>query len=420
MKTRTDRITVDDQGRLVLSPTLMQHMGYTPGMVIQVEEHGNRLSLVRSTESLRRVYLEPTNACNLDCRTCMRHVWDEPLGQMSFQIFEQVLQGIQDFSPRPTLVFGGFGEPLAHPGILHMISGAKDAGLEVELITNGTLLTGAAAAHLVETGLDRLWVSIDGATPESYADIRLGDALPLVVSNLSRLQELRRRSERLLPRLGIAFVAMQRNLADLPAVVRLGQRLGADRFSVSNVLAHTAELNEQVLYARSMSDCHLQPSPWSPAVELPRLDLNEKTLETLAALFKGRSLGQVLGESPGGMPGLGVNTCPFIEKGSLSIRWDGAVSPCLPLLHTHESYLGETRRLTHAFAVGCLQERSLAGLWNDPAYVSLRQRLQAFDYSPCTLCNSCEMAGANLEDCFGSPHPACGGCLWAQGFIRCP
>jgi hypothetical protein len=30
------------------------------------------------------------------------------------------------------------------------------------------------------------------------------------------------------------------------------------------------------------------------------------------------------------------------------------------------------------------------------------------------------MADENLEDCFGSPTPACGGCLWAQGFIQCP
>jgi len=50
----------------------------------------------------------------------------------------------------------------------------------------------------------------------------------------------------------------------------------------------------------------------------------------------------------------------------------------------------------------------------------LRERLLAFDFSPCTICNSCDMADVNLEDCCGSPTPSCGGCLWAQGFIRCP
>jgi arsenite-transporting ATPase len=50
----------------------------------------------------------------------------------------------------------------------------------------------------------------------------------------------------------------------------------------------------------------------------------------------------------------------------------------------------------------------------------MRERLLAFDFAPCTICNSCDMADENLEDCFGSPAPACGGCLWAQGFIQCP
>jgi MoaA/NifB/PqqE/SkfB family radical SAM enzyme len=62
----------------------------------------------------------------------------------------------------------------------------------------------------------------------------------------------------------------------------------------------------------------------------------------------------------------------------------------------------------------------LMDIWNNPEYVALRERLQEFDFSPCTFCNSCEMAESNKEDCFGNIQPACGGCLWAQGFIQCP
>ena len=57
---------------------------------------------------------------------------------------------------------------------------------------------------------------------------------------------------------------MKRNIADLPEVIRLGQRLGADRFSVSNVLAHTPELRDQVLYARSIDVVGGRASRWSP------------------------------------------------------------------------------------------------------------------------------------------------------------
>ena len=53
---------------------------------------------------------------------------------------------------------------------------------------------------------------------------------------------------------------MKRNIADLPEVIRLGQQLGADRYSVSNVLAHTPEMREQVLYARSIDAEEVEPS----------------------------------------------------------------------------------------------------------------------------------------------------------------
>ncbi len=416
MKTSTLRVEVDDQGHLVLPPDLMKRWGLAAGAAIRVEEGDTQLSFLRPISSLRRVYIEPTNTCNLDCCICMRNVWDEPPGRMSSQTFSKIMDGLDAFSPTPGVFFGGYGEPLGHPDILEMIAAARRKGAVVELITNGILLSEAAIERLIELDLDRLWVSIDGASPESYADVRLGDALPLVIANLSRLNELRGLAGTDHPRLGMAFVAMQRNLADLPAVVRLGMRLGADQFSVSNVLPHTPELQEQILYVHSMFDGDLQPSQWAPVVSFPRIDLNERTIAQLAAILKGRSRLSMSGQTLD----LGANTCPFVAKGSLSIRWDGAASPCLPLLHTHPGYLGDNLRRSQAFSVGNIQASSLADLWNLPDYVELRERLQDFDFSPCTFCNTCEMAESNREDCFGNVLPACGGCLWAQGFIRCP
>jgi MoaA/NifB/PqqE/SkfB family radical SAM enzyme len=409
-------VEVDDLGRFAIPADVGQRFGLTPGAKVRLEEEPGTFSFSRSSNQLARVYIEPTNICNLDCRTCIRNVWSEPLGKMTRETFSRIMEGVRACTPRPLVFFGGFGEPFAHPDILEFIQTAKQSGAEVELITNGMLLNEGVAQSLVEMGLNRLWVSIDGATPQSYADVRLGDALPLVIANLTRLQELRAQNEAHLPRLGIAFVAMQSNIADLPEVVRLGKRLGADQFSVTNVLPHTAELREQVLYAHSMYDSELQPSHWAPEVSLPRMDLDGPTLQRLADVMKGRSSLQLARQSLE----WGANTCPFLEKGSVSIRWDGAVSPCLALLHTHTSYLAENQRTSHAYAVGKLDERSLMELWNDAGYVRLRERLLAFDFSPCTFCNSCEMAESNLEDCFGNEHPACGGCLWAQGFIQCP
>ena len=115
-----------------------------------------------------------------------------------------------------------------------------------------------------------------------------------------------------------------------------------------------------------------------------------------------------------------IDQCPFVERGSLSIRWDDKVSPCLPLLYTHKHYLGDRERVSREYFVDYARRKDLIEIWNDPEYHTLRKRLQDFDFSPCAFCNSCEMAFDNIEDCFGNVQPTCGGCLWSKGLIRCP
>jgi MoaA/NifB/PqqE/SkfB family radical SAM enzyme len=217
-------------------------------------------------------------------------------------------------------------------------------------------------------------------------------------------------------KLGIAFVAMRRNIADLPALIRLGQQLGASKFSISNVLPHTEELRKEILFQHALDDYRSAASSCSPEVDFPRMDLSREVVDALQKTA-GRFT-QLLYR--GQWPDPAKPTCPFLEKGSVSIRWDGEVSPCLPLMHSHQSYLGDRLRISRAWSVGNIREESLDQLWRKPVYAAFRQRLQDFDFSPCTYCNSCGMADSNLEDCFGNVHPACGGCLWAHGFIQCP
>ncbi len=128
-------------------------------------EHKTQSPASPEIDRLAKVYIEPTNRCNLDCRTCMRHGWEEPLGFMEFGLFEKIMADLRSFPERPGIFFGGFGEPLGHARIADMVAAAKPGGSEVELISNGILLDEAMADRLVAAGLDRLWVSIDGASP---------------------------------------------------------------------------------------------------------------------------------------------------------------------------------------------------------------------------------------------------------------
>ena len=74
---------VDESGRLVLPAALVEKYGLSPGTKIRLEDNANGVHLHRPVTQLARVYIEPTNRCNLDCVTCIRHSWDEPLGEMS-------------------------------------------------------------------------------------------------------------------------------------------------------------------------------------------------------------------------------------------------------------------------------------------------------------------------------------------------
>ncbi|HWQ45757.1 MAG TPA: radical SAM protein, partial [Longilinea sp.] len=186
---RRTKLHVDADGRLVLPAPVSTALGLTPGADVPSELTDQGMAIDRSLDHLVRLYIEPTNACNLDCRTCMRNAWEEPLGMMDEVTFNQVIEGIKSFSPIPQVFFGGYGEPLTHPKILDMIRRTRELGAEIELITNGILLTPQISRSLIDLGVNTVWVSLDGITPESYADIRLGAELPIVLRNLDALHK---------------------------------------------------------------------------------------------------------------------------------------------------------------------------------------------------------------------------------------
>jgi MoaA/NifB/PqqE/SkfB family radical SAM enzyme len=333
--------------------------------------------------------------------------------------FARILDSLRLLDPLPGVFFGGFGEPLAHPSLIDMVRAVKSLGAQVGMITNGILLDERRCLELVKAGLDDLWVSLDGASAESYADVRLGASFPLVIANLRRLPSVRTRagySHDHRPRLGIAFVAMKRNITDLPELIRLGISLGAKRFSISNVVAHDDELHKETLYHDSLKNNVSFISTDLPVINLPRIDINGQTLEAIGEVWRRKAVLLIAGKDTN----RSVDPCQFNEQGATAIRWDGEVSPCLPLLHSYDCYFGRYIRRSHAHSFGSINEQDLQALWDDPAYTTFRSRVQQFKFSPCVGCTGCELSIENREDCMDNPFPTCGSCLWAQGLIQCP
>ena len=369
---------------------------------------------------LRKVYVEPTNACNLDCRTCVRHSWDEPEGFMEWDGYEAVVDGLVETGHDETgpgagiVAFMGLGEPLLHPRFLDMVRLAKKRGLRAEVTTNALLLDQELAEGLLAAGLDQLVVSIDGASAEAFGRVRSGASLESVVENVRFLHDHRGPSYGPGTRIGIEFVAMRSNVGELSGLPRLAARMGASFVIVSNVLAYTRDLLDETLYDQTVTSLHGRESSAAPAWRLPNFDWDERV---------GASVGQALADASqidfaGQQTRDSASHCPFVEADACAVAWHGGVSPCPPLLHTYTCYVRGREKLMTRWQVGRVPEERLTAIWAKPDYAAFRDRVRRFGFAPCTDC-ACELAEGNLEDCFGSPHPVCGDCLWARGIVRC-
>ncbi len=368
-------------------------------------------------DALTKLYVEVTTACNLDCIMCVRRVWRERAGAMSRHTFAALMEQVADLPAPPTIHLSGFGEPMTHPYFLEFVRMAKATGAAVEVTSNGTLLDSAMAGSLIDLDLNRLVVSVDGVTAARYEGIRERGCFTRVIDNLRQLKRMRlRRSGRHgNPQLALAFVAMQENIDDLPHLPALATQVGAWEILVSNVVPHNAEMEGQILYRAALNACAYRASRWSPALSLPKLDIDPRTLEPLHGAFNSTASIRLL-DAP-----LSARSdyCRFAHQGYAAIRWDGEVSPCLSLMHDHPEYIhGRRKDITH-HTMGNILNTPLRAIWEGESFSQFRSRLRAFGFSPCSTCGGCERFPANFEDCSGNGFPTCGGCLWAQGFVQC-
>ena len=402
---------VDENGRLVLPDAVREKLGFKPGESVYFELGENTVRIHRAFSLPARIYVEPTTRCNMDCAMCQRQTWSEGTGDMDPVLFERILELLETCDPVPTVVFGGFGEPLMHPHLIDFMAACKKRGAGVELITNGLLLTDARLDRLADMSLDRLWLSIDGISDYCGGHIRSRNAFDQLIARLKPFTANRYSGASQI-HIGFVFVAMKDNIREFPKVMDLARLLNVDRLLVSNLLPYTREGLDQTLYPRStwkMNERVFQ-------VRLPRFDVKGEALGIILEALAEQDMTDFLSR-PYNDP---LETCPFVRKGSLTVGWDGRISPCPPLLHSHSCFFQRVERKNRECSFGNLHEGKLIDIWNAPAYLDFRKRVAVFDFSPCVSCASCEWSESNETDCFGNEFPTCGGCLWAQGLIQCP
>jgi MoaA/NifB/PqqE/SkfB family radical SAM enzyme len=412
-----ERMVAIEDGTLKLSGGSARRLGLGAGAEYLIQETPGGLLLRRTDPALTRVHVEPTTGCNLSCRTCVRNSWDEAIGFMKMESYRRLIDELRGVESLKGINFWGLGEPLLHPHIAEMVAMAKGLGARTELITNGLLLTEEMSRRLVDAGLDSIVVSIDGVSQEGYGDVRSGGSLEQLQRNVAQLQKIRLSSPRKNPEVGLEFVAMRRNLGDLPKLVALGMAMGVTRVIVTNVLPYSEELKDEILYGTTAGGCYRTfRDEWTPQLLLPRMDLISGVPEAMSTMLShlndaSAPIGRFEGAS---------GYCRFVGEGSVSVGWDGRVAPCVPLMHSYHCFVMGREKFVRGYTLGNVDDESIPDIWGKEEYRQFRDRVLRFTFSPCTDCGGCKLAETNESDCAGNSFPVCGDCLWARGVIQCP
>lgn len=393
------KLSPNPQGQFTLPAEFLQRRRLDPSAEYWLDERDGDLILHPCQPDARKLYIEVTTACNLNCQTCIRHSWVDPAAHMSAETFECILAGIGAFPALDQVVLTSFGEPLVHPRILTMIEKLRALNLSVTLGTNGLLLSETTAQELVRLGVQQVVVSVDGIRPETYAGVR-GAQLAEVLANIERLNAIKRQAGAVLPNVGIEYVAMKSNQAELAGLAELATRLGAAKVVVSNVLPYTREMDAEKLYGygpiapMKSINYPVRSDAWVRwgVTDLPRMHWGAE------------------------------QRCRFINDHAIVVGWDGGVSPCYALSHSYRYFAidGVEKQVTR-YTFGNVHQASLAEIWMREEYVRFRSEVRAFHFPSCPDCDlreTCDLRAQN-DACWGN-NPSCADCLWAQDIIKCP
>lgn len=164
--------------------------------VFQIKPFRESVKYLSIKNRLRRplkVTIEITNACNSDCIMCPRQSMTRPVKNMDFELYKKIIDDCGKAGVKIIQPFN-FGEPLMHNRLGEFIRYAKEhTKSRIQISTNAALLTNEKAVELLDSGLDRINIDIDGFTKDTFEKVRKNLDFDRVVENTENFIELKKK-----------------------------------------------------------------------------------------------------------------------------------------------------------------------------------------------------------------------------------
>jgi radical SAM protein with 4Fe4S-binding SPASM domain len=161
--------------------------------------------------------IEPTTHCNLRCPQCPSGLrsFTRPTGIIDKHLFQEMIDELQDSVLYLMMYFQG--EPYLHPHFHDLVRYAADKNIYTATSTNGHYLSRENAESTVKSGLDRLIISLDGASQDTYQKYRIGGRLQQVLSGVDQLIQAKKRLKSRTPYIQLQFIVFGFNEHELHA-----------------------------------------------------------------------------------------------------------------------------------------------------------------------------------------------------------
>jgi radical SAM protein with 4Fe4S-binding SPASM domain len=272
------------------------------------------------------ISFEPTNFCNLRCPECPSGLrsFTRPTGMLQRDFFRETIDDLH--RELLYLVFYFQGEPYLNPNFLDMVQYASQKKIYTATSTNAHYLTDENARRTIESGLDRLIISIDGTTQEVYEQYRVGGQLQKVLDGARNIVRWKREMKSKKPFVVFQFLVVKPNEHQIEDVKRLGREIGVD-----DVWFKTAQIY----------DYENDPNQLIPTRE--EYSRYKRTSEGVR--FKGKL----------------QNQCWRLWHDPV-ITWDGLVAPCC--FDKDAQY-----------RMGNLRQQSFREIWQNGEYRQFRSRI---------------------------------------------
>jgi len=285
------------------------------------------------------ISIEPTTACNLKCPECPSGLrsFSRATGNLKADFFRDTIDQIAN--KLIYLIFYFQGEPYINPKFLEMVRYANDKGLYTITSTNGHFLDDDNCRETIESGLDRIIISIDGVTQEIYQSYRIGGDLEKVKRGARNLVEWKRKLKSNTPHIIFQFLVVKPNEHQIDDVYNLAKEIGVDEVKLKTAQIYDYESGNDLI---------------------PSIDKYSRYRRQEDGKYKIKN--ELL------------NHCWKLWHACV-ITWDGIIVPCC-----------FDKDATHR--MGQLKEKSFQEIWQNDTYNKFRQSLLA-GRDTIDICQNC-------------------------------